>query len=197
MSTNLMKLYSLTFPDGKKYFGISLNPNRRLSRHRRIAETGKKSYPLYQAIRKHGFENIKFRVLSEGIPEVIQELEIQRIKRYKTADRRFGYNVSPGGTCPMLGRTHTEESRQKMSVTRKAQNRVGYWAGKTFSLETREKMSKARAGRPSPNKGKKMSEDYKQILRAKHKGHGNPFFGKHHSEESKKKIGLANSGAKN
>lgn len=48
----------------------------------------------------------------------------------------------------MKGRTFSEETRRKMSETRK---------GRTFSEETRRKLSKANKGKPSPNKGKTTS----------------------------------------
>jgi len=51
--------------------------------------------------------------------------------------------------------------------------------GKTHSKETREKISKSRTG-------KITSEETKEKLRLIFSGSGNPFYGKHHKESSKR-----------
>jgi hypothetical protein len=77
--------------------------------------------------------------------------------------------------CPnrgMLGKSHNEESRAKMSALKKGKNYSGGWnKGQSLSEETRAKMSAAHLGRPGHTKNK----------------------GKTHSVETKAKIGLANS----
>lgn len=74
----------------------------------------------------------------------------------------IGYNLHHGGFggSTTLGRKLSMETRKKMSESSK---------GKIFSIETRKKMSEARKGKID--------------------GENNPFFGKKHSEESRKKIG--------
>ena len=49
-------------------------------------------------------------------------------------------------------------------------------------------------GKPSWNKGKKMSEEYKKKISESKKGEKNPNYGKHFSEEHKKKLSEANKG---
>ena len=44
------------------------------------------------------------------------------------------------------------------------------------------------------NKGKKMSEEFCRKNSESHKGENNPFYGKHHSEEAKKKMMEARKG---
>jgi len=63
---------------------------------------------------------------------------------------------------------HTEESRKKMSESRKG--RVAWNKGKTgvFSEESRKKMSKSRKGKPSPNKGKRFSEETRKNMYEAH-----------------------------
>ena len=51
-----------------------------------------------------------------------------------------------------------------------AENSSQLHKGKTVSKETREKLSKSCQGRPSPNKGRAMSENQKQKLSIAHKG---------------------------
>ena len=60
--------------------------------------------------------------------------------------------------------------------------------GRTFSEESRRKMSEAKRGDNNPNFGKHLSEEHRQKIAEAHKGENNPFFGKHHTEESRKKM---------
>lgn len=59
---------------------------------------------------------------------------------------------------------------------------------KNISLETKEKMGKARRGKAPWNKNKrglqKHTEETKKILRNKNLGKNNHFYGKKHSAES-------------
>lgn len=59
--------------------------------------------------------------------------------------------------------------------------------GRTVSTETRKKISDA-------HKGKKLSEYHKQQISKGIIGEHNPFYGKHHSEETKELIRRANLG---
>jgi len=77
-------------------------------------------------------------------------------------------------------------------------------AGKIVSAETRQKMSAARKGKPSPNKGKSMSDKQKLKLSESHKGKVvaqstvdkilESRKGYKHSEETKQKISKGNKG---
>jgi hypothetical protein len=85
------------------------------------------------------------------------------------------------------GRKFSEEHKRKISEGNK---------GKKKTEEQRLKMSKSRKGKPSKMKGKKMSEIGRQHLKESKKGmfqgENNPFYGRHHTEESKRKIGNKN-----
>lgn len=64
------------------------------------------------------------------------------------------------------GKKHSEETKEKMR--QKALGRPGYWKGKSLSDNTKQKLSSIGKSRVGPE---------------------NPFYGKKHSEESKRKIG--------
>lgn len=66
----------------------------------------------------------------------------------------------------------TEEHKRKISIALK---------GRVFSEETKRKMSDAQ-------RGKKATEETRKKLSLAHKGKNNYWFGKHHSEETKRKI---------
>lgn len=81
-----------------------------------------------------------------------------------------------GENSPMWGKKHNEESKQRMSQSHK-ENPVRYWLGKTQTAESNEKRRHAASQF-------KHTEEYKQAI----SGEGNPFYGRKHSEETKKKI---------
>jgi hypothetical protein len=99
-------------------------------------------------------------------------------------------------------RNFSEETIEKMRQAKvgvfDGENNPMY--GKHHTQETRNKISAKKQGRPAHNKGKPMSEDAKQKLREKKigkkysdevnkkkglPGEKNPFYGKHHTEETK------------
>ena len=101
------------------------------------------------------------------------------------------------GNTYMVGKTHSEETRRKMSDTRK---------GKTHSEETKRKQSEAQKGKirseehrrklSEVNKGKTLSEETKRKMSNAQKGEKSHFYGKTHSEETRRKISEAQKGRK-
>ena len=68
-----------------------------------------------------------------------------------------------------------------------------HFKGKHHTRETKERMSKLKKGKPSPHKGKKHTGKALENMRAGFKkrdqnGSKNPFYGKHHTNETKKRI---------
>lgn len=90
-------IYRLTSPSGKHYVGISKNVKERFWSHLRVAREGKK-HPLYDAMRKHGASNFKIEtMLTFPVLEDALIAEIAAISLFESTDRRYGYNLSPGG----------------------------------------------------------------------------------------------------
>ena len=126
-------LYSLNFPNGKKYIGVSTKPkHKRIYQHCEKANKGL-THPLYAAIRKYG--KPKVLVLCAGSADYISDLEIKAITIFRTQDRKFGYNIAFGGHSP-----HPPEVRARIG----AANR-----GRQKSPEWRAKISAAKRGKPS------------------------------------------------
>lgn len=125
--------------NNKKYIGITNSISHRWG------ASGKnyKCQYFYRAINKHGWDNFIHEVLVENLKlEEAKSIEIEMIEKYKTTNKKFGYNISSGGDCR---NEHTKEAKEKMSLAR-----IGRFKGKDsprfgikHSEETREKIKEA------------------------------------------------------
>ena len=186
-------VYIHTSPSGKKYVGItSRDVAKRWGRY----GTGYRACTYFwRAIVKYGWDNITHQVLFTGLTETdAKQREKELILAYKTKDPAFGYNMTNGGdgSC---GYHHSEETRAQIGAAVSVAQ-----IGRTYSEETKQKISAALTGRPghSPtvesrakisaakmgNKhclGRQVSEASRAAISAGHKG-------KKHSEETKQKM---------
>ena len=117
-------IYMYTFPNGKRYIGKTST-----SLKERQGGANWSGYHnctvLMRAVKKYGIENIVQDVLFEGemTDEYSSRLEQMCILLFKTNCKRFnnpqyGYNTTDGGEGT-VGHRHTEESKQKMSESKK------------------------------------------------------------------------------
>jgi len=126
------------------------------------------------------------------------------IARKKMSDSQLGKEPWNKGKC------HTEESKLKMSCSHLGNKSI---KGKHHTKETKEKIGKARLGKPAWNKGlkgaqkawnkgkkmgslseehrKKLSEEHKNKIGIASKGRVSWITGKHHTEDTKRKISIA------
>ena len=148
---------------------------------------------IKKAITKYGIENFTKEYLAFcDREEKLNWLECFYIKKYNA--KEGGYNLTDGGEGLQ---NPNIEIRQKISASRKGKPR---FLGKTHSNNTKQKMSESHKGEKNPNFGKPRSEETKRKISAtkkgKHnyKGENNPFYGKHHTEETKQKISNAMKG---
>lgn len=95
MESNNYTVYSHTSPKGKIYIGITKQkPNRRW--HRGLGY--KHNTYFYRAIEKYGWDNFKHEILCTNLTkEEAEAKEVDLIKKYKSNDRHFGYNIHSGG----------------------------------------------------------------------------------------------------
>lgn len=86
-------LYVLIFPDNKKYYGIT----KQNIKDRWQNGNGYKNQPVYEVIKKFGWENIEHKVIFDNLTsEEASILEDEYIKKDDTINN--GYNCSKGGS---------------------------------------------------------------------------------------------------
>lgn len=120
-------IYMYTFPNGKRYIGKTSTSLK--DRQGGLNWSGYKNCTvLMKAVKKYGIKNIKQEILFEGevTDEYSSRLEQICILLFKTNCRRFknpqyGYNTTDGGEGT-IGHRHTEESREKMSQSKKGRS---------------------------------------------------------------------------
>lgn len=164
--------------NGKKYIGVTCQEIDR--RWRKDGSGYKTSDYFWNAIKKHGWESFDSHVLFDGLTKKeAEQKEIELIAHHKTTDKRYGYNLSNGGT---LAGKHSSETRKKMSEVRKKM---------PVNWRNIEKMREINKGKKYPPefgeaiskrmKGKKLSESHVENIRNSHLGYIMP-------ESQKKKI---------
>lgn len=174
-------LYSINFPNGKKYIGITSRTLAARWKQHCVEASAGSVLKVHIAMRKYGIENITVETLVTGERDYIIDLEIKTINQYETTNHNFGYNTRKGGVlssqesielmrAKLIDRVFTDEHREKLSKsaklriktdecrkaisrTLKARFAVTPKVGHARSLETREKISQALMGKPSGTKG--------------------------------------------
>ena len=159
--------------NGKYYIGLSTNSDKRISNHK----CGCGGSPLLtNAIKKYGINVFSIGILTKVFSEKeLMDSERCWIKFFDTTNRKFGYNITPGGeVCPLLHCDETIKEKHRKNLTI-AMNRP----------ETKKKVSENHAD---------VSGENNPMFGVSRKGKDNPFYGHRHAEETKiimsqKKIG--------
>ena len=201
--------------NGKMYIGItSRSPEIRWGNNG-SQYTSVKNPCFYNAIQKYGWDNFEHIILFQNLTEKEAKLkERELISEYHTCvydENKMGYNMTFGGEG-LLGHVASEETRRKMSESKRGENNPFY--GRHFSEESKKKLSDALKGKMigenNPFYGQKHTEETKQKLSEyastrtgdKNPNYGNhalagenhPLYGQHLSEETKRKISESRKG---
>jgi len=160
---------------------------------------------LRRAILKHGRDNFKRTTID--FAENRQDLNRKEkfwISFFNAKDRTIGYNITEGGDG-FTGQ-HSEESKKKIGIFHQGKARTDEdklkiscgRKGMKFSDEHRFNMSMSRKekriGEENPFYGKHHSEESLQKMRDALRGRKSPMLGRHHSEESKAKMSVSRKG---
>lgn len=139
--------------NNKKYIGQTIRTlKQRHSEH--ISDsykntTKKYNLPIHNAIRKYGIENFSLELLVIGCTkyDILNEHERYFIKKFKTNEKEFGYNIADGGKNgnSTFGKTkeELEEWRRKINEKRDVKGEKNPMYGKSHTEETKEKIKKS------------------------------------------------------
>ena len=167
--------------NGKRYVGITCrNYLERFKEHIHEANNGSTCI-IHNAIRKYGESNFDIMLIASNISDdMIEAKERHYIQLYNTFyTSGVGYNMTEGGGG-MCGYKHTDASKIKISNS---------LTGHVFPKSRNDKIKLSMTNRD-------YKPEWKLALRnsrlGRFTGEDNPFFGKHHSEETKSKVSAAN-----
>ena len=155
--------------NNKKYIGQSVDVDSRWSKHQGSLNKGDHDNDyLQKSWNKYGKENFIFYILEYCKKDELDEKENYYIDLYNTLDGDCGYNLKSGGQAT----NHlSEEIRNKISKS----NKKAYENSelrKTRSIDA-------------------LNQWENPEIRAKITGENNGMYGKHHSEDSRKKMSEA------
>ena len=120
------------------------------------------SRSFWNAIKKYGWDNFQHLIIENNLTEKeAEEKEKYYILKYNTGNKKYGYNIAPGGNG---GKVYLEHPRGML--------------GKHHSIKKKIQQSKLM---------KKLNEEGKCGTVWKH-GHPRGMLGKHQSEEYKERL---------
>lgn len=164
-------------PTGRLYIGQRKIPAGKTPQNDGYRGSGKIWKKIYKA---HPDECVKIILGMYNTKDEVNQAEISLIKHYKTVWGKFCVNLTEGGEG--MCRKHTEESKRKMSETKRD------WTPEQ-KAKVRANQSKAHKGQIAWNKGVRSSAEAIEKNRQAH-------IGKKASDETKRKMSEARMGRK-
>ena len=170
--------------NGKQYIGQTRKEyvSARWSEHKYNTKNNKENMKLYDAMRKYGVENFIFEVIEFDVPiEKLWDKEIYYIDKLKTLFPN-GYNFAKGGGGTLgvepwdKGHHRSDETKEKIR--------------EAYTEKKRKEASIRMSGKNNPMYGR--SGKLNPMYNVHKYGTENPFFGKHHSDETKTRLSKAN-----
>ena len=163
------------------YIGSAQSFERRAWQHRYdLRRNGHKNPHMQASWNKYGEDAFVFEVLEE-VPDGEKVLEIENKYLHACVGQPNCFNVNRDAIYSRLGQTLSDSSKAQLSASRKgkAAGEQHYRYGQTVSEEIRAKISATQKGRPSPMKGRKMSEKGRaNVAAAVKRGVESPAYGK-------------------
>ena len=193
--------------NNKKYVGQTINFYNRMIQYKK----GKYNQYMKNAIMKYGIDAFEIKIIEKDIDsKFLNEREQYWIDYYKSYKREFGYNICQYASST-LGYKHTEESKQLMSdiaTKRFKENPMQKPYGERNGMYNKKHTDKWKKEHSDFLKEKWKNQDYRDYWHSKMSNKNNPMYdihlygnkngmyGKHHSEETKKKISQSKKGQK-
>ena len=110
--TRLWSVYKHTSPSGKVYIGIAKDVKHRW---RNNGSGYKGSTRIWYAIQKYGWDNFNHEIVAKNLTrQEACDMEILLIKKYKSTDSNYGYNLTTGGQHGTLSPESIEKLRASL-----------------------------------------------------------------------------------
>ncbi len=203
-------VYRLTITaTGQYYIGSTGKFKQRLNRHRNELNANKHHCgPFQEAYNKYGeFEHEVLLIVDDEI--TVRQVELDLINENLNDDNMLNVSMGTNGGDNLTRNPKRADIIKRMTNAVKMRffnmsesERIAKYGrpgkkngmyGKTHTESARAKMSEANIGRPSPLKGVPMSKEHHRkfmeyVNNRNYEGERNPFYGKQHSEETKKRL---------
>ena len=200
-------IYKITnLINGKVYIGSAVDIKQRWFVHKSTLNKGIHcNTHLQRAWNKFGQNNFDFSIIENCKPKLLIEREQHYIDEYKACSEIYNIcsvagsvagikfseeskikisNATSGYKNPFYGKTHTEESKNKISAMAKLRlankNRHPMF-GKHHTDKTKKKISDAHTGMAA-------TEQTRQKMSFAQSGINNGFYNKNHSDETRAKM---------
>ena len=200
-------VYKLLCTANKRfYIGSTKEYDKRKDRHLRDLRAGiHNNIFLQRTFNKYGESAFKWMVIYVDTLEYARVLEQHYIDKYLRSKRCMNIGMTASGGDNLTRHPNRDDIIRRIANTVREttasmsdRERKAKWGrsgslngmyGRTHTVQTRKLISRLNKGRAAPNKGCAMSDDQKRKLSAsrmgKYKGADNPFYGKHHAQETK------------
>lgn len=191
----------------KRYIGSTMDFHQRCNRHRNdlIKGTHHCKY-LQRAWNKYGESCFEFNIIEtfpdiDSCREAEQELldtlydSIYNTSKVASGGDLISYNPKRATIikhmADSMNRRYSAMSLEERNSLYGKKGSLNGMYGKKHSAESIAKMRKAKLGKPSANKGRRLSDEQRKRLSEVAKtrtGSKNAFYGKRHTDETKAKI---------
>ncbi len=134
-------IYKITSPTGKIYIGQSVGIKKRINSYNSLKCN--RQPKLYSSFIKHGVSSHTFEIIKECDKKELDDFERYYINFFDTFNTENGLNLQRGG---VLSHEISKETIEKIRISAKRNNDIygNYCKGKKASEESRKKMSESR-----------------------------------------------------
>lgn len=190
--------------NGKCYIGQSTNLVQRIRKHIKTLLNGtNRNEHLQNAYNKYGTGNFTIEIIEECDSEKLDEREIFWIDFYKSYDKNFGYNKTKGGKggngyFEVCDEDKLKEIRDKKSTSVSGENNPIYGAHCYTDGFVIKYIKDDQIAEYESNGWRKGVPDHvKTRERIANLGPNNGFYGKSHSDDTKRKLSESRLGENN
>lgn len=175
--------------NGNVYIGIARNlGNREVEHFRSLRRNTHFNSHFQRAYNKYGEESFQFNIYKRCDIETAKTIEVELIAQYRNSlGKKHVYNMTGGGEGGRMGLPHTKETKEKISFANSGSGNGMF--GRNVSQEERDAQSERTRGEKAYWFGKKHTEETKRKI-------GNSSRGRRHTEADKRKQSLAQLGKK-